>query len=1580
YGFANQTQSLFDVYDNPTNNLNVFRITSDGSVGIATSSPFRKLSVEGSAWISGDLTANSFTATSSMSAPYFTATDSSATSTFAGGLAVGTNKFVVDYSTGNVGVGTVSPDQKLDVNGWGRFEGAGSTNRSDSGAIEFYNNNASSLNVQAQIKGLRGIGSYNSGQLGFFTRLAGTLYERMTLDENGNVGIGTMVPGYKLDIAGSVAAPTTLLVQAGGITENTGNAFRVYRNRASSSTNAPLVDFINDAATDDQPLFRLQQDAPADILQVFDGATQVFTILDGGNVGIGTTSPLAKLSVKGAGTTTGINFQTTNSADTPLVTVLDSGNVGIGTVSPGAKLEVFGDMIIGDVTNGSVFRYNPTTNTIVNGAHENSIGVGSSNSIIAAGGATASSNINSIGTDSYVTTISGGYDNTIGNDSPAATISGGAHHRIDTGGTHGTIGGGSTNTIQAGGDYGFIGAGLSNIVGGTYAFIGAGSNNVATGFRSAVMGGYSNDATGQYATIPGGWGNAASGDYSFAFGYRANAAATGVVVFKDSVNAQYTVNTTNMFGANFTGGYQLLGGNVGIGTTSPFAKLSVKGAGTTTGVNFQTTNSADTPLVTVLDSGNVGIGTTNPGAMLELSSISINGSVLRLSNNNNTIAQGEELGSIEFFSGDNSGSYPDTVKAKILSLTEDSVSRDGNLVFKTSLLSDASPVERMRINSNGNVGIGSTSPFAKLSVKGAGTTTGINFQTTNSANTPLVTVLDSGNVGIGTTAPSEKLEVAGNILLWNSVNDNTLRFKDNNVAHGLTDLVSTYIHTELRNEDVSAGGTRLLGVTDQDLASGINLYGVLGVTDPTDTVPAIKINGAKKNTTNVQSLGNLETVFQVQNNTSPLLTLLGNGNLGIGTTSPFAKLSVVGDVVADYFNATSTTATSTFAGGLTVGTNKLVVDRSTGNVGIGTASPSQMLSVGASSQFTVTSAGVVTGQNFAVTSGAYVIDVSNGLRLYSNGGLGIKFTTWDGSYVDRMVVSTTGNIGIGTTSPFAKLSVTGTGTGTGSAFQVADSANSPKFTVLDNGNVGVGTVSPTQKLDVNGNIHLGSSVDDLTTRNIYLASNRYLSLTSTGLDVSNWYGSDGSAHKVGFNGKEVLVVGSNGIVAIGNNINGGPGDYMPLVLQGNESGDVLIKSDQYQWGVDTRPIRIITDDPYANTGQTLNAGNIVLQTGIGTNGGATGIIKFEIGASGSEKMRIDTSGNIGIGTTTPWRTLSVNGTAAFTGLTNDGTGYYACISTNGELATSTTACGASSERFKTNINDLTYGLDTVLQLRPVSFNWKSDFINSSSTQIGFIAEEVDLLIPEVIGHDDKGNIMNLDYPKLTAVLVGAMKELNTKISAIASSTPIVSTGIVDSVLSHLESLGAKFVDGIAYFKDVVVKTLTAEKVITNGIEMVDEVTGEIYCVRIQNGAMVNIAGTCDTANSQQPTAEPSNTTPPTITITGNNPAVVEINSNYIDLGATAVDYQGNSLIVDTIDADTVDTTTAGEYTVTYTTFDGTLTSTSTRTVLVEDSTAVTTEPATTTEPTATTTNPVVEPTATTTDPVVEPTATTTEQI
>lgn len=51
------------------------------------------------------------------------------------------------------------------------------------------------------------------------------------------------------------------------------------------------------------------------------------------------------------------------------------------------------------------------------------------------------------------------------------------------------------------------------------------------------------------------------------------------------------------------------------------------------------------------------------------------------------------------------------------------------------------------------------------------------------------------------------------------------------------------------------------------------------------------------------------------------MRIIGNGFVGVGTTSPYARLSVVGETVASHFTATSTTATSTFAGGVGIGTN-----------------------------------------------------------------------------------------------------------------------------------------------------------------------------------------------------------------------------------------------------------------------------------------------------------------------------------------------------------------------------------------------------------------------------------------------------------------------------------------------------------------------------------------------------------------------------------------------------------------------------------------------------------------------------------
>ncbi|MFA5360315.1 MAG: hypothetical protein WC349_05200, partial [Patescibacteria group bacterium] len=90
----------------------------------------------------------------------------------------------------------------------------------------------------------------------------------------------------------------------------------------------------------------VRQDGDGDIINIFDGANEVFTILDGGNVGIGTSSPYAKLAL--ANTLGGstplfvIASSTAGAATSTYLTVVSNGNVGIGTSSPETALDVFG--------------------------------------------------------------------------------------------------------------------------------------------------------------------------------------------------------------------------------------------------------------------------------------------------------------------------------------------------------------------------------------------------------------------------------------------------------------------------------------------------------------------------------------------------------------------------------------------------------------------------------------------------------------------------------------------------------------------------------------------------------------------------------------------------------------------------------------------------------------------------------------------------------------------------------------------------------------------------------------------------------------------------------------------------------------------------------------------------------------------------------------------------------------------------------------------------------------------------------------------------------------------------------------
>ena len=108
------------------------------------------------------------------------------------------------------------------------------------------------------------------------------------------------------------------------------------------------------------------------------------------------------------------------------------------------------------------------------------------------------------------------------------------------------------------------------------------------------------------------------------------------------------------------------------------------------------------------------------------------------------------------------------------------------------------------------------------------------------------------------------------------------------------------------------------------------------------------------------------------------------------------------------------------------------------------------------------------------------------------------------------------------------------------------------------------------------------------------------------------------------------------------------------------------------------------------------------------------------------------------------------------------------------IAYSTTI--SSDERLKENINPLKYGLDELLKIKPVTFDWK---VGNKGYDIGVIAQELLQIAPEMVSKSEligttkkwfTENYPNeepyrytVDYSKLTLVLINAVKELESRV-------------------------------------------------------------------------------------------------------------------------------------------------------------------------------------------------------------------------
>ncbi len=130
------------------------------------------------------------------------------------------------------------------------------------------------------------------------------------------------------------------------------------------------------------------------------------------------------------------------------------------------------------------------------------------------------------------------------------------------------------------------------------------------------------------------------------------------------------------------------------------------------------------------------------------------------------------------------------------------------------------------------------------------------------------------------------------------------------------------------------------------------------------------------------------------------------------------------------------------------------------------------------------------------------------------------------------------------------------------------------------------------------------------------------------------------------------------------------------------------------------------------------------------------------------------SGNVGIGTTTPQYNLDIFGSARI--LHMKGASMFVRKGFTGWMTT-------SDIRMKKNVQNIDRGLEDLIHLRPVTFEWKE----SEEKKLGFIAQEVMEVLPELVGKSDN-DMLAVNTNDMIPILVKAIQELNVKVELLAN--------------------------------------------------------------------------------------------------------------------------------------------------------------------------------------------------------------------
>lgn len=788
-------------------------------------------------------------------------------------------------------------------------------------------------------------------------------------------------------------------------------------------------------------------------------------------------------------------------------------------------------------------------------------------------------------------------------------------------------------------------------------------------------------------------------------------------------------------------------GNVGIGTTMPAVVLHVVGSSkfqnsvtdgsvvvatnsvtemlgfdrsdgsrrwelrsSSSGLFFNEGNSTANRLY-ISAGGNIGIGTTSPSARLRIAAGTASAGTAPLKLTQGTLLTTPEDGSVESDASGlwfTIGSVRYLISLQTVAGNYSNVQTIGNttgsitmtplagnsVIVNSTAISNSSTTGALIVN--GGVGVSGAITTAG-SISSGGT-----VSATNNVITPQIygSTAASGNVRIDGSSDAVKGNVliaaaGGRVGIGTTVPSGILHV-DGGIASAAADGAPIII----KSQDGGSGGTSYGGKVS--IQGGLGPYGGGDI----DLISGGNLPGRAK----IVLKGNAEQEFYTVDPYTPSSTLLSGPQIGglymrnahainaggAGVAMSVTNLSGSSQkaFISAVAQATGETPVIVFGQqtGSTAYNERLRIDTG-GRVGIGTTSPTSNLSFSGDSDQTIgleRMTGVASAASLTIQGGGASSGVSNrsGGSLILSGGT----STGSGGSSIRFNVASPGASGS------------------------SDRLPAQQMTLSSSGNLGIGTGSPNYRLEVYGNNVTGEAAASIRKFANTQVIEPALRLIRTRSDSTN--------SVLGFGLSTDYLLGSDGQTSV-------TAAQTTLAWENTQSNGASDRDSYFSFS-------------------TMLDGTL------------------------AEKFRINSSGNVGIGTTNPGAKLDVEGDVRIASSSKLYVGAVAVCDNTG--------CASPSDiRYKENIAPLNDSLEKILKLQGVEYDWIDKRAFNNQHQIGFIAQSVEALYPEAVKTDKNTGFKSVMYDHLVAPVIEALKVLHLRLISLEDGQRLITELKVESV-------------------------------------------------------------------------------------------------------------------------------------------------------------------------------------------------------